>query len=86
VPTAVTTNQLLAVVRDLVAAEFGPSISADLDEDSPLLTTGLLSSLSLVELQARCEEAFGTTFDPTDLGYDNGDTVRQLAGAIAVRG
>ena len=46
---------------------------------------GLLTSLSLVELQTRCDERFGVTLDPTELGYDNGDTVRQLFTALADR-
>ncbi len=81
-PIAVTATELLDVVRDLVEADFGVAIAAEIDVDSPLLTTGLLSSLSLVELQTRCEEAFGATFDPADLGFDNGDTVRQLTAAF----
>lgn len=66
---------LLDLVRPLVG-------DADLDAETPLLSSGLLDSFGLVELAARLAE-LGVEVDLTLLGADNADTCAQLIGALA---
>lgn len=82
VSTSELVEELLRMVGRIVQATYG---DVDVDADTPLLTTGLLDSLSLVDLQDALEERFDVRLSPDELGYDSADTVRQLASLIESR-
>ena len=53
--------------------------------DEPLITSGLVSSLQLVDIALYVEDAFGVRIDDTELTSSTFDTLEQLAGIIASR-
>lgn len=58
----------------------------DLAGDTPLLTSGLLDSLLVMDVVAYVESAFGVRLAVVDLTPDHLATVRQIAGVVARRG
>ena len=53
--------------------------------DEAIITSGLLSSLQLVDIALYVEVAFGVRIDDTELGSSLFDTLEQLAGVIEAR-
>jgi acyl carrier protein len=66
--------------QDLVAffqERFSLDVSVMADDDA-LFSSGLLDSLSIVEVVAFLEERTGTTLLPDDLSFDNFDSVARI--------
>ena len=60
-----TKEQIQTILLDLLyRTEENPM----LDDDTPLVTTGRLDSLRILELASRLEQAFGIRF--SDIGFD----------------
>ena len=53
--------------------------------DTDLVGTGLLDSLSLVELLAELEESFGVSISTDDLELENFRSIASIAGFVARR-
>ncbi len=56
-----------------------------LQPDEPLISSGLIDSLSLVDLSLFVEDEFGVRIDDTELNAGTFDTLNQLASLIAQR-
>lgn len=55
-------------------------INSDIkNDDTDLLTAGLLDSFDIVNLVSRLEETFGVEIDPTDIVPENFRTVSAIA-------
>lgn len=74
-------NRVLAAVRTVADCH-----SLVLGADTPLLSSGLIDSLSMEELAASLEQEFGVSLDVSDLGFDNADTPEQLLTLVRGRG
>ena len=57
-------------------------MSEAVDEDTPLLSSGLVDSLSLAALLEVLHAHFGAAIDPSEIGVDNFDTPRQIERVI----
>jgi acyl carrier protein len=53
--------------------------------ETDLVRTGLLDSLTLVELLAQLEETFGVSISTDDLELENFRTIESIAGFVARR-
>jgi D-alanine--poly(phosphoribitol) ligase subunit 2 len=53
--------------------------------DTDLVATGLLDSLTLVELLAQLEETFGVSISTDDLEFENFRSVASIAGFVTGR-
>ena len=53
--------------------------------DTDLMETGLLDSLTLVELLAQLEETFGVSISIDDLEFENFRSIASIAGFVAQR-
>ena len=53
--------------------------------DTDLVETGLLDSLTLVELMAQLEETFGVSISTDDLELENFRSIDSIAGFVARR-
>ncbi len=53
--------------------------------ETPLLSSGLIDSLSMNELAVCLEQEFGVAMDVADLGFDNADTPAQLLALVESR-
>jgi acyl carrier protein len=55
------------------------------EADTTLLSSGLIDSLAIVELQGALEASFGITLPLEELGFDNADTPEQLLTLVKSR-
>jgi hypothetical protein len=78
VASELSVQQIIDVVRGLASSP-GYAIEAD----TPLLSTGIIDSLSMAELLERLHEISGTTVDIEAMGVDNADTPAQMLELIA---
>ena len=71
---------LRGFVQDLVGSHV-----SDLDDDTALMSSGLIDSVSMVELILFVEEHTGVQFDPLDLSIDNLDSIARILGYVEAR-
>lgn len=74
-----------AALRDYLTGEILNDPTYPLDDDEPLITSGLIDSFSLVDIALWAEGAYGVRLDDTELTADHFDTVAELAAVIAGR-
>jgi acyl carrier protein len=73
-----------AVVHHFILREFLPGEDADgLTDRTPLITGGILDSISTLKLVVFLEERFGITIEAHEAGVTNLDTIRDVAALIA---
>ncbi len=71
----------MAVTRDSLFAYLGEQLSvdtSDLDDQTPLFSSGLIDSFSLVDLMTFVETEGGFKFNPADVNLDNLDSVSRI--------
>lgn len=71
-------NQIVQILSDKIHVEV-PSVETDLME------TGLLDSLTLVELMASLEEKFGISISFDDIELDNFRSVERIADFVVAQ-
>jgi acyl carrier protein len=77
-------EDIRAVVQNFILREFLPGEDpAELTEGTPLITGGILDSISTLKLVVFLEEHFGITVEAYEAGVEHLDTVRQIADLIA---
>jgi acyl carrier protein len=69
-----------ALCRALVT-QFGVNRSR-LDDDAGLFSTGLIDSLSVMDLVCFVEQAVGCTISPTEITLDNFDSVNRIVSLV----
>ena len=74
-------DRIIATVRNVANCH-----AIVLGADTPLLSSGLVDSLSMEELAVSLEQEFGVRLDVSDLGFDNADTPAQLLTLVRDRG
>lgn len=72
----VTLIMTLADLIIILQTEF--AIDEAINEDTPLLSSGIISSIDFARLINLFEEKLGQTLDLSDIGYDNFDTPAQM--------
>ena len=71
-------------VRDYILREFLPGEDpSELTEETPLITGGILDSISTLKLVVFLEEHFGVTVEAHEAGVEHLDSVGQIARLIA---
>jgi acyl carrier protein len=72
------------VVRDYILREFLPGEDpAELTEETPLITGGVLDSISTLKLVVFLEERFEVIVEAHEAGVEHLDSVAQIARLIA---
>jgi acyl carrier protein len=72
------------VVRDYILREFLPGEDpGELTEETPLITGGILDSISTLKLVVFLEERFGVIVEAHEAGVEHLDSVGQIARLIA---
>ena len=76
-----------AQVRSLVAKVILESTGRDLDPapEDPLISSGYLDSLSMVQLIIEMQTSFAVQLAVEDLSADNFETVRAIASLVCAR-
>jgi acyl carrier protein len=77
-------KEIERIVRDYILREFLPGEdSSELTEDTPLITGGILDSISTLKLVVFLEERFGITVEAHEAGIEHLDSVGQITHLIA---
>lgn len=58
---------------------------AEVNEDTPLFSSGLIDSTSMVDLIVYIESEADVTFEPDDVSLDNLDTISRILSFVASR-
>ncbi len=77
-------NGINEKVHDYILREFLPGEDpSELKDETPLITGGILDSISTLKLVVFLEEAFGVTVEAHEAGVDHLDSVGKIAQLIA---
>lgn len=75
-----------AVVKAYILDEFLPGEDpSELDDTTPILTGGILDSISTVKLVSFLEERFGVTFHAHEMNADYLDTIADIAATVEAK-
>ena len=76
-------DPIASTVKEYILREFLPGEDPDeLTEETPLITGGILDSISTLKLVVFLEERFGVTVEAHEAGVDHLDSVGQIARLI----
>jgi acyl carrier protein len=79
-------DRVRQALRSFILTNFLPGEDPTTLEDSTLLvSSGVIASLSLLELSTFIEEEFSVTLHPQDLGTEHMDSIDLLVALIAKR-
>jgi acyl carrier protein len=71
-------------IRDYILREYLPGESpANLTDETPLRTSGILDSMATLNLVTFVEESFGITIDAHETGIDQFDRIADIAALVA---
>ena len=71
-------------IRDFILREYLPGESpANLTDDTPLRTSGILDSMATLNLVSFIEESFNITIDAHETGIDQFDRIADIAALVA---
>jgi acyl carrier protein len=76
---------IYAQLQTYIAAEMLKQPGRAIAADEPLITSGLVDSMHLVDLALFVEDSFGVRIDDTELNPGTFDTLAQLTDLIAAR-
>jgi acyl carrier protein len=77
-------EDIAKVVQHFILREFLPGEDPDeLTDRTPLITGGILDSISTLKLVVFLEQHFGITVEAYEAGVEHLDTVQQIAALIA---
>lgn len=75
---------LKQTIRTYILSEFLPGESeSNLQDDTPLRTSGILDSMSTLNLVTFLEQTYGITIDAHETGVDNFDRIEAIAALVA---
>jgi acyl carrier protein len=77
-------TEVLDQVRAVIAEQSGLP-PAMIESDTPILTSGLIDSMGMVEVVAQLEELFGIVIDAEDVVADNFHTPAAIAELVSIR-
>ncbi len=77
-------DEIKPIVKQYLLDEFLPGAEADeVDDSTPLMSGGILDSISTTRLVAFLEERFGVTFEAHEMGVDYLDNLDDIASLVA---
>ncbi len=79
------TDEIIATLTQYIASEILKQPNRLINQDEPLLTSGLIDSFHLVDLSMFIENTFGIRIDDAELNASSFDNLKQLAGLIQSR-
>jgi acyl carrier protein len=76
-------NEIARAVRDFILERYLPGESpANLRDDTPLRTSGILDSLATLALVSFVEERYGIEVQAHETGMDNFDRIADIASFV----
>ena len=81
-----TTDEIRPIVKKFLLTEFLEGADEDeLEDSTPLISSGIIDSISTTRLVAFLEEEFGVTFEAHEMGVDYIDTLEAIAELVATK-
>ena len=81
-----TKEEINPIVKQFLLEEFLPGADADeLDDSTPLMSGGILDSISTTRLVAFLEEKFGVAFEAHEMGVDFLDSLGDISELVATK-
>jgi len=71
-------------LREFIGENLGVDVG-DIEDDTPLFSSGLIDSASLVELIVFVESQGNVKFDPDDVTLDNLDSIAQILTFVSAK-
>lgn len=78
-------DDMIAILGQKIAADILKEPRRKIAADEPLISSGLIDSMSLVDVALLVEDTYGVKIDDTELNADTFDTLNQLASLIQSR-
>ena len=79
-------HEIENVVRDYILREFLPGEDpGELTGQTPLITGGILDSISTLKLVTFLEEQFGIRIEAYEAGVEHLDTIRRIAELVVAK-
>jgi acyl carrier protein len=76
----------LRVVREYILAEFLPGEDpAELTDDTPLISGGILDSISTLKLVTFLEQRFGISLEAHEAGVEHLDTLERIEALLRAK-
>ena len=79
------TDEIIATLQHQIAADILKQPNRLIQVNEKLLSTGLIDSMSLMDLALFVEDTYGVRIDDTELNKETFDTLEQLAALILER-
>jgi acyl carrier protein len=77
-------EEIEKIVHDFILNEFLPGEDpSELADRTPLITGGILDSISTLKLVVLLEEQFGISIEAHEAGVEHLDSIRQIAQMVA---
>ena len=81
-----TKEEINPIVKQFLLEEFLPGADADeLDDSTPLMSGGILDSISTTRLVAFLEEKFGVAFEAHEMGVDFLDSLGDISELVTTK-
>jgi len=78
-------NEIIPVINDFITSEILSQPGRNLPINENLISSGLIDSLSLVDIALFVEDNFQVVIDDTELNSDTFDTLEELEALILSR-
>ncbi len=78
-------NEIIPLINDFITSEILSQPGRNLSIDENLISSGLIDSLSLVDISLFVEDNFQVVIDDTELNADTFDTLKELEALILSR-
>jgi acyl carrier protein len=78
-------ESIIGQLREYLISEIFDQAELQLDENDPIISSGLIDSFSLVDFALFIEDAFQVKIDDTDINANTFDTLNELAELILLR-
>ncbi len=76
-------NEIMTAVKNFILAEFLPGEDPNqLTPTTPLITGGILDSLSTLRLVSFIQETYGVEVEPHEMGVDHLDSLEEITKLI----
>jgi acyl carrier protein len=77
-------DEIASNIHEYILREFLPGEDpAEFTQDTPLITGGVLDSITTLKLVAFLEDRFGISIEAHEAGVDHLDTVERIAALVA---
>ena len=79
-------SQIAGTVKSYIMQEFLPDDDPEvLDDDTPLISGGILDSIATVKLVTHLEKLYGVRFQPHEMSVDHLDTLSDIGDLVEAK-